>query len=380
MPLHTRRVLLDNDSPALKYSGLWHAASDPSAHYGSLRTTIATTGSIMTFELLGLFASTFRMMGRRLTGWPAGTEIVLSGIAKWGSGGQAPTATCTVDSTDLDSPTPSKYFKCSWSGEESTDGGKPHVFRIEVSIPEGSGNDSAATSISIDTLQCLPSPDSGDLKDRDRKALVIYNFDVPISTIRLGIGKRLDPPGEGVVVTEVGASATVLFTGSTHASSGSERSSGQYWLYSGEPVNFILAPGPEAVPPISTCIGKHSILDTFERCKRSTTSERLDGGAGITAAQGINIAGHNVYNTTNNNHYYPAGEMATGIGIYGFNTSTGDEWINSHWLQPQPEHRLPLGEAHESQQAIEVHRPNPVDAPRLLHAQSEEDSHIHGSS
>ncbi|KAH6907436.1 hypothetical protein BKA70DRAFT_1489419 [Coprinopsis sp. MPI-PUGE-AT-0042] len=99
---------------------------------------------------------------------------------------------------------------------------------------------------------------------------------------------------------------------------------------------------------------------------------------GVTGVQGINLAGQNVYHTTNH-IYYPPGVMPTGIGFQSSNIPTTDETINSHWPQPHFGHHNPRGGPHANLQAIEGRPPASIDVPRTLHTRSEE-SCVHGSS
>ncbi|KAH6895068.1 hypothetical protein BKA70DRAFT_1318827 [Coprinopsis sp. MPI-PUGE-AT-0042] len=236
MPFQTRLVTLDSISPSLRYTGLWETESDPWAYHGTVQTTTATSGSMMTFEFLG-------------------TLITLNGRAKWGDGEPRPNATCIVDGTNINTTITSDYLACQWSGEESADGGRPHTFRIDVDIPQGSNDSAPAASVSIDSVWYLPSPDSGPLEDR--KAEVMYPNNDPHIHYLSGDWRPSDTSEHAAVATKPGSSVTVLFTGTQliwmtpvwiPSGFGSERSTAQYWIDGGEPGTFILTPPSESDP------------------------------------------------------------------------------------------------------------------------------------
>ncbi|KAH6912150.1 hypothetical protein BKA70DRAFT_827313 [Coprinopsis sp. MPI-PUGE-AT-0042] len=229
MSARTRWVVLDGDSRAFLFTGLWSTSEpgDTSAHLGTLWTTTAPSGSSMRFWF---------------------NEMNLFGIAKaGGSGEQRPTVSCTVDGnpTTSDDRATGESFACAWKGDETRDrNGNPHTFLLNVSIPEGS----PSSSFSIDSVWYLPAPDSGDLFDQG--ALVEYDHNDPHIYYTSGNWEPLaDDGGNAVVATQIGSSATVSFIGTkvtwegwTPAGFGFGISTGTYWVDGGQAVTFTLNP------------------------------------------------------------------------------------------------------------------------------------------
>lgn len=136
----------------------------------------------------------------------------MKGRVKARDGEIGPSVSCTVDGAVITPLVNNQLLQCEWSGEYGTDGARPHIFRIEVTIPQESNTDSQAeASFAVDTLQYLPAPHNGPLSDS--KAIVIYNYDDPHIHLSPNNWKRVDLPVEAVMATELGPSATVLFTG-----------------------------------------------------------------------------------------------------------------------------------------------------------------------
>ncbi|KAH6907439.1 hypothetical protein BKA70DRAFT_1489426 [Coprinopsis sp. MPI-PUGE-AT-0042] len=223
MSVKTRWVILDDDSPALNYTGPWGRRT---------RFPQRTLGPCI-------------LQGRLM-----GLELLSSVWGEWEGEvlGTSPFVNCTVDGQNLksDNRLASKDFNCSWTGEESNDG-QPHTFHIQVGVPEGSNN--SPISVSIDSVRFLPSPDFGPLNDPN--AVVEYKHDDPLIEFVNGTWTSWPEewPGTGVMANGSYSSARVLFNGTritwvgrTLGGYGELRTTGQYSISGGPPHIFDFDP------------------------------------------------------------------------------------------------------------------------------------------
>ncbi|KAH6907461.1 hypothetical protein BKA70DRAFT_1189443 [Coprinopsis sp. MPI-PUGE-AT-0042] len=242
-PIRTRWVVLDGNSTAFDFTGEWTTESDEFAHLTTLWTTKNTSGSSMRFSFNG-------------------TEIAVFGKARSGSGDASPTFSCTVDSTPItpddktEESSTNENFGCRWQGSERTNDGRPHTFQLVVSIPEESTTQ--PPSFSIDSVWYLPSPDSGPVDDP--QGLVEYKPNDPHIDCS-GNWEPFKDGGNSSYATEVGSSATILFTGTkviwlgwtpdfSSLSTNWSRANATYWIDSGEPVTFNLDHPSASVNPL----------------------------------------------------------------------------------------------------------------------------------
>ncbi|KAH6907441.1 hypothetical protein BKA70DRAFT_1223270 [Coprinopsis sp. MPI-PUGE-AT-0042] len=240
MSVQTRRVILDGNSTALTFTGVWTQESDSSAYLGTLTTT--------SDAIEGTAGDSYHTMVFMFDG----TEMTLVGKAR-GRSSNAISANikCTIDfvPTSFDDPGTGENFACVWKGKKSTGfSGNFHVFSLTLPVAIPGVLQDPLESVSVDSVWYLPTPDS--TPPTDLQAMVEYDHTDPHIVYTPENWEPLeDDGGNALVATQAGSSATVLFTGTkvvwegwTPAGYGLERSSATYWIDGSEPVTFDLDP------------------------------------------------------------------------------------------------------------------------------------------